>query len=250
MSIKSVITGFICICTTFAWLGLAHAESPAGKVIVSKGDVNVHASPAKSLKRGDKVYSGQTITTGDQSFAQLRFSDSTLLSIDANSEYKIDHYQYHADDASQDAQTATLLKGSLSTVTGKIAKKNPKLFKTKTPVATIGVRSTSFSLSLKTIGNDLVLFLNVLEGTACVYGTQICFGPNQKHSNARITSQGVQSIDFNSDDKEEVLGGANMHVPGDIRGLERGIRPAEPSAPGRQPGTVRDNVNSTIRPVP
>ncbi len=126
-----------------------------GKVIAARGDTHaVDAQGVKRvLKRRSLVLDGDTLFTGDDARLQVRFADGTLLALHPASEYRIDRYQF--DEAGDDENFSTLLKGGFRTITGVISKKDPAAYQVETPVATIGVRGTNYETALTDKGLDV-----------------------------------------------------------------------------------------------
>lgn len=129
--------------------------APAGQVIVASGTVEALApgGEARALRRRSPFYSGETIRTAAASEVQLRFADGALLSLRADSEFRVDDYRYENDGGAGDRSVSTLIKGGLRTITGVIGKQDPQAYQVKTPVATIGVRGTHYEAVLESPGS-------------------------------------------------------------------------------------------------
>ena len=69
--------------------------------------------------------------------------DSSLLSIGPNSVLVLDTFAFDAT-THQGRFDATLSKGSLAVVSGRIAKQAPEAMKVRTPASVLGVRGTEF----------------------------------------------------------------------------------------------------------
>jgi len=160
------------------------APAAAGRVIISLGSVSDIGSSgaARLLKRGDSVFSGDTIKTGTGAKAQLRFTDNTLIALSEVTEFKIkdyalspqtagkiDQYMLAKNDSAtsgqaiaavqnsndlkiaptleaRDKMLVSLAKGGLRMVTGAIGKSNPSAYELGTVVGTIGVRGTGLNV--------------------------------------------------------------------------------------------------------
>lgn len=94
--------------------------------------------------KGDTVYEGDAIWAESNSNVQIRMTDGAMVWIRANTELKIDGYKTTERGSPKDEASLKLLSGSMRTVTGLIAKKNPDNYRLSTPSATIGVRGTEF----------------------------------------------------------------------------------------------------------
>jgi len=121
----------------------AHAQD-VGQIKVSKGAVAIERS-AQQLPAGvgAKVQAGDVVTTGADGSVGIVFIDASLLSAGPNSVLAIDKFVFDST-TNQGAFESTLSKGTLSAVSGKIAKQSPGAMKVKTPAAVLGVRGTEF----------------------------------------------------------------------------------------------------------
>jgi hypothetical protein len=95
------------------------------------------AAPGTALQQADRV-----VTKADGS-AGITFKDNSLLSLGPDSMLDISHFSFQATDQ-PDGLEATLHRGTLSAVSGKIVAKSPEAMKIKTPTTVLGVRGTEF----------------------------------------------------------------------------------------------------------
>ena len=123
---------------------LASAE-PAGEVQFAKGIGAAQGSGSvpRALGQGVAIQSGDTVTLGSNSFAVLKLTDGTLMTLRPNTAVKFDDYTYKQADK-PDSMFASLLKGGVRVVTGLIAKGSPNAARLTTPTATVGIRGTDF----------------------------------------------------------------------------------------------------------
>jgi hypothetical protein len=138
----------------------AQAASLAGQVIVASGEFVAIATDgtARPLKRKSEFYSGETLKTGVDGRAQIKFIDEALMSLRSNTEFRVDEYRYDPGNKENSRSGTTLSKGGLRTLTGQIAKQIPSAYKITTPVATIGVRGTDLALLLNDEGMDIAFW--------------------------------------------------------------------------------------------
>ena len=122
-------------------------EKPVGKVVTASGIIQAVSieDELRPLMRKGPIFEGDTIQTGENSRAQIRFTDNSIISLQANSEFKVDEYTFGVADQ-VDSFTGNLIKGGLRVITGAITKKYPESYIIDTPVATIGIRGTTFRL--------------------------------------------------------------------------------------------------------
>jgi len=120
------------------------AWAAAGKTIFASGEVQAQdpQNVSRALRRGDAVNSGDTLITGNGKL-QVRFSDGGLVSLQEHTRFVVDDYNF---EESGDKASFSLLKGGLRAVTGTIGVRSKETYSVTTPVATIGIRGTGFTL--------------------------------------------------------------------------------------------------------
>jgi hypothetical protein len=122
----------------------AYAAQPAGVVKIAKGTVAIErAEEKRPVKAGMQVQVGDRIVTGHDGQIGITLRDNTLLSAGPNATVVLDKFAF---DSTTNAGTidASVKRGQLSVVSGKIAKQSPESVKFRTPNAILGVRGTSF----------------------------------------------------------------------------------------------------------
>jgi hypothetical protein len=124
----------------------------------------------RPLSRGAEIGNGDTIRTGDGGRAQVRFSDGAMVSLQPQTEFRIDNYQYSGKDDGQEKGFFSLLKGGLRTITGLIGRSSRDNYRVSTSVATIGIRGTEYSAGMN--GEDLDVATG--EGAIIVCNDQGC----------------------------------------------------------------------------
>ncbi|MAK91827.1 MAG: hypothetical protein CMI08_13770 [Oceanospirillaceae bacterium] len=127
------------------------ALTESGHVIMVKGEANAISADgiSRELKRRDAVYETDTIVTGDNSRIQIRFIDKGMLALKANSQLKIQAYHDAGAENAEPQVLLELVEGGFRTLTGSIGKGNREAYKVETPVASIGVRGTLYSIQLQ-----------------------------------------------------------------------------------------------------
>jgi hypothetical protein len=127
----------------FTAAGFAHAED-VGQIKVAKGSVHVERDGKRvPAAVGMGVRQSDTLVTGADGSAGITFSDNSLLSTGPNSVLVVDRYTF---DSTTHAGhfDASLKKGSLAVVSGKMVKQSPGAMRVRTPAAIMGVRGTEF----------------------------------------------------------------------------------------------------------
>lgn len=121
------------------------SAAPAGEVEFAKGVGAAQAgqSVPRALGQGVAINEGDTVTLGSNSFAVLKMTDGTRMTLRPNTAIKFDDYAFKQPDK-PDTFFTSLLKGGVRMVTGLIAKSSPVAAKLTTATATVGIRGTDF----------------------------------------------------------------------------------------------------------
>jgi hypothetical protein len=134
------------------WLLAANASGWAqvvsvAEVIFAQGVVSAQrgAEQARLLGKGNPLYEGDIIATGQKAFAVIQFTDMSRLTLRPESAFQINAYSHGGE---QDNALLRLVRGGLRAVTGLIAKRSPDAVRIATPTATIGIRGTDFDARL------------------------------------------------------------------------------------------------------
>ena len=108
-----------------------------GTVHVERGGQRIVAAPGLSLRASDTVVTGADGTVG------VTFLDNTMVSAGPSTVFQIERYRF--DSTTHDGQfDASLRKGSLAVVSGKMVKHTPGSMRVRTPSSVMGVRGTEF----------------------------------------------------------------------------------------------------------
>jgi hypothetical protein len=127
---------------------MAATAADIGQIKISKGSVTVERA-AQSLPGvvGVRLQASDVITTGADGSVGITMSDDSLLSAGPNSTLSLDRFAF--DSTTRQGQfDASLRKGSLSVISGRIAKQSPDAMTLHTPSAILGVRGTEFVVSV------------------------------------------------------------------------------------------------------
>lgn len=142
----------------------AQAQPVAGKAIDSKPAARkVNAELSVVIVTGTAVAMGDRITTDAAGLVHLIFSDQTKLVVGPRSSLVIESYLLRSR-STANSFTVRALGGSFRMFTGN---SNKRAYSIKTPTATIGVRGTSFDLSVQRNGATRVV---LFDGAARVCG--------------------------------------------------------------------------------
>jgi len=112
----------------------SHAQAAIGKA--SSVRPQADGSVAGTLAAGSSVHGGETVKTGSAGQANLRFNDSSNLSVGPSSNVRLDKFVY---DPNKGTGTVAIeaSKGAFRFVTGS---QNKGEVKVKTPSGTLGIR--------------------------------------------------------------------------------------------------------------
>lgn len=105
------------------------------------------AGKALPAKAGDALYEQDRLKTGRESYLGLGFTDQSLLSVGPNSEVNLAKYRFDRT-THQGEQHVGIKSGSLSAISGKIAKASPEQVRFNTGSVTLGVRGTEFLIDV------------------------------------------------------------------------------------------------------
>jgi hypothetical protein len=123
--------------------------SDAGQVKTARGSVHVERDGQRiPASVGMPIRQADTLVTGADGAVGVTFADNSLLSTGPNSVLVVDRYSF---DSTTHAGRfdASLKKGTLAVVSGKMVKQSPDAMKVRTPAAIMGVRGTEFIVQVE-----------------------------------------------------------------------------------------------------
>jgi hypothetical protein len=128
---------FLCLATVDAaaeeFVGLV--KSVEGQASLLRGSETEAVVPGMEIKMGD------ILKTGDGGAVGLIFSDDTVIAMGPRTELAVEDYLFEPIEGKL-SFIAKILRGTISYLSGQIAKLSPESVKLVTPAATIGVRGT------------------------------------------------------------------------------------------------------------
>lgn len=127
--------------------------------VVGKVEAIAADGTRRTLVKGSEINVGETINTNVGARAQIRFNDGGFISLQPNSLFRVDEFNYQSKADGTEKGFFSLLKGGLRAITGAIGRVNRDTYRVTTPVATIGIRGTGYNAMLSD-----GLFVNVGEG--------------------------------------------------------------------------------------
>ena len=139
--------GVICRMLAVAFASIAATQAFAdsvGQLKVSTGTVSIERA-GKRLPGpvGTNVQASDSIVTGADGSAGITFVDNSRLSLGPNSTLAINRFNF--DQTTHEGGFDSALKrGTLSVISGKLAKRSPEAMTVRTPSTILGVRGTEF----------------------------------------------------------------------------------------------------------
>lgn len=139
----------------FMWLcfgvaaGAFAAANEVGMVMNVEGNLSAKGADGslRPLAVWAKVLAGDTLFTGKDSYARVKFSDGGQISLKPASQFQIEAYHHDPQVPEKDAARFNLLKGGLRAISGLIGKRgDPDSYGVKTQTATVGIRGTKFGV--------------------------------------------------------------------------------------------------------
>lgn len=161
--LKSLFTVFVVFTIGLVISQVAHAKSAdiksAGTVTFTTGDASIVRADKSVVKaaKNDAVNAGDTIETKNGRL-QLSLIDGGKVSLQPNTIYKINKYEFSGKEDGSEYAFTELLKGGMRTISGLIGHKNRERYQLKTAVATIGIRGTEFTVNFN--NNQLLMTTN------------------------------------------------------------------------------------------
>ena len=120
---------------------VAQIKTASGAAFVVRDGNRVAAKP------GDMLFEKDVLQTDADGTIGATFTDNTVLSLGPNSEAALSQYNFDSNNFSGSMLT-DMHKGTLTMVSGDIARSSPSAMKVRTPTAILGVRGTSFAVQV------------------------------------------------------------------------------------------------------
>jgi len=129
-------------------IGAAAEPTAIGKAKIVKGQVTVVRGTQKApVKIGDLLNEHDVYETGPDGSLGITFTDNTSFSIGPNSRVAIDTYFFDPKNLKGNL-LAQLKKGTMMVRSGELTRQQPGSVQVKTPRTVLGVRGTTFVVSV------------------------------------------------------------------------------------------------------
>ena len=125
-------------------MGAAYADNDAGMIKQTKGAVVIERGEQRlDAKQGNRVLVSDRVVTGADSSIGITLHDGTLLSAGSNSTLSINKFVFNSTTNAGELD-ASLKRGTLAVVSGKLSKTSPNAVTYRTPTMILGARGTEF----------------------------------------------------------------------------------------------------------
>ena len=156
----------LCISLNSPAMYAAEGEIAAGRVVAVRGEVVAISSAgvSRDLGRRNPVFAGDTIVTEAAAFAQIRMTDSAIISLKESTRFEIVDYSFSdGQDTNNDVINMRLIQGGFRTITGAIGNQNRDAYNVETEFSNIGIRGTDHEAVI-----DGILYVGVYDGATIV----------------------------------------------------------------------------------
>ena len=227
-----------------ALAGLAFADLASANAIVTSaaGTVQVQMPGAapRTLRQGDEVVRGATVTTGPASTVVLRFNDGQIAALTANSRMTVSQYDYDAG-TQRGSILLSLVQGGMRAITGLIGRNSPERVSYRAATATIGIRGTDVTI----ITNEGHVMVSVTDGAVSFTfrsETVVIRAGEAIHARPDGTFSRGAIAQIQAELMKTPLGQALLNALGGLSGLTDAVNQARGGTPGRPPFVPADEV--------
>ena len=116
---------------------IAQIKTVNGTVVVERGSQRILGAVGMKLQQAD------VIRTGIDGSVGITFVDNTIMSAGPNSSLALDRFSFNSTTHEGKLDTS-MRSGTLSVISGKIAKQSPEAMTVRTPASILGARGTEF----------------------------------------------------------------------------------------------------------
>ena len=145
----AVSLGFILTMLTVFGSAANADNTQVAQIKTVTGQAEIVRNSARTVARvGDPLYEKDTIETGPDGSIGITFIDNTVMSSGPDSEIVLEDYKFNSSNF-KGSMLADMNRGTVSMISGDIARSSPGAMKVKTPTAILGVRGTRFVIEVK-----------------------------------------------------------------------------------------------------
>jgi hypothetical protein len=229
----------------FAALFAAHLAFAQGSAVVTavSGSAQVQTGSAtpRTLRQGDEVAQGDTVSTAAASSLVLKFDDGHVAALTQNSRMTITAYQYEAGGRTGN-MLLSLITGGMRAVRGLLGRSQPERVAYRAATATIGIRGTD--ATIVTDGRDVAVTVSEGAVTFTHAGETIVIpaGRGAFLHDGRITPDAAAAIFNRLPPGLQLLIGNLNNMTDLINQAGPGVPRPLPGPPGPPAGTPGPNV--------
>jgi hypothetical protein len=138
-----------CMLVVFAVTCSSADREDIGQIKTLTGEVYIVRQQMKRLAQiGDRLETADAIITGPDGSVGIIFIDNSRFSAGPRSHIELEQFQF--DPTTYDGTFSTKMRhGTLSIISGHIAKRSPDAMKVRTPTTILGVRGTRVLLKVE-----------------------------------------------------------------------------------------------------
>ncbi len=160
ISLLALLFILVAYAASFAGEAAGTVTHISGPLFAKKAD-----GTTRVLSKDSTVESGDVIVSEKSTYARIKFTDGSEMTLRPDTQIKITNYSYDQAKPQEDAAVYDLAKGGLRAITGAVGKRgNKDSYKMNTPTATVGIRGTVYECRLcegncGQVPNGLYLFV-------------------------------------------------------------------------------------------
>ena len=137
MMFRSLIASLLVALPLLATADIGQIKSLSGEVWIERGGERIAA------ERGSRVAVSDVIRTGADGRVGVMLQDNTRMSAGPDSRIVLERFRFDA--TTHDGESVTRIdRGTLSVISGQLAKRSKDAVKVKTPSSVLAVRGTRF----------------------------------------------------------------------------------------------------------
>ncbi len=126
----------------------ALAQTEAGVIKTSRGTAHIsRGAQTLPAEVGATLLVNDSVVTGTDSAVGITLKDNTRLTAGPNTTLDMNKFSFNST-TNTGTVDASVKRGSLAVISGKIAKGSPEGVRFKTPTVTLGVRGTEFIIEV------------------------------------------------------------------------------------------------------
>ncbi len=251
-SITLMASGFLILLPAQGLASVGRINFSYGPVIAT--DLN---GESRSVRKGSELNQGDTIDTRSGR-AHLKFNDGGYISLQPDTQFRIDEYKFDQNQEAEDRGIFSLIKGGLRALTGLIGKTDRKSYQLNTPMVTIGIRGTGYTAMVDdesatvSVGEGGIIMTNE-QGTHVVNAWQAgkamageAPGPSNQRPYLPPNAVPIYVPEYSIADERDPNGNPLILTAGSTQAPPTGPRPTLTPGPGYSMGFVfEDAVNGT-----